>query len=70
MLFPPPQFRKVRWVSWIVTEKFAGWMCQGQLPQSARVRPTAAASAVETVTAGGQNVIWVYDLSGTSAIRP
>ena len=34
-----------------------------------RVSPNGRSVAVETVTAGGQNVIWIYDLSGTSAIR-
>jgi serine/threonine-protein kinase len=34
-----------------------------------RVSPNGRSVAVETLTPGGQNVIWVYDLSGTSAIR-
>ncbi len=34
-----------------------------------RVSPNGRSVAVETITAGGQNIIWVYDLSGTSAIR-
>ena len=34
-----------------------------------RVSPNGRSIAVETITAGGQNVVWVYDLAGTSAIR-
>ena len=34
-----------------------------------RVSPNGRSIAVETITAGGQSVVWVYDLSGTSAIR-
>jgi len=34
-----------------------------------RVSPNGRSIAVETITAGGQSVVWVYDLAGTSAIR-
>jgi WD40-like Beta Propeller Repeat len=34
-----------------------------------RVSPNGRNVAVETISATGQGVIWVYDLSGTSAIR-
>ena len=34
-----------------------------------RVSPNGRSIAVETITPTGQSVVWVYDLSGTSAIR-
>lgn len=37
--------------------------------RSPRISPDGRRLTVETVTDGNQNVIWVYDLSGTSAIR-
>ncbi|HTM03667.1 MAG TPA: protein kinase [Vicinamibacterales bacterium] len=37
--------------------------------RSPRVSPDGRRLAVETVTDSNQNIIWVYDLSGTSAIR-
>jgi len=37
--------------------------------RSPRVSPDGRRIAVETISDAGQNVIWVYDLSGTAAIR-